>query len=63
MSDATDFTATFNKVVRLLNPDAVPVLTKGDGTTIDLTRDVDAAIVNNRRATTWRCCGGMGTIS
>lgn len=53
MSDAADFTAAFKELKRRAQADAEPVLTYGDGTTIDPTKDLDAILVNNKRGVRW----------
>lgn len=43
----------FNEVVRVVQPDLDPALTKGDGTTPDDTKELDQIILNSARGVMW----------
>lgn len=47
------FSQVFERAVRESQPDADPVLSKGDGVTPNAAMDVDGAILSARRAVTW----------
>jgi hypothetical protein len=47
------FAEVFQRAVREAQPDADPVLTKGDGVTPNAGMDVDSAILSARRTVTW----------
>lgn len=53
MSDLTDFTAALIELKRLVQPDVDPLLTYSNGAAVDLTKDLDAILENNKRARTF----------
>lgn len=53
MSDASDYAAAFAELKRAVQPDAEPALTYGDGVTPNAAMELDAILLNNRRAVTW----------
>lgn len=59
MSDATDFTAAFAELKRRAQPDTEPVLTYGDGNTIDALKELDAILVQNKRAQRWTASASL----
>lgn len=50
----SDFSEAFAEVKRVVQPDVDPVLTYGDGTTPDPTKELDSIILASARAMVWQ---------
>lgn len=53
MADTDDYAAAFKEVARVVQPDVDPVLTKGNGTAPDATKELDSIILDAKVASTW----------
>lgn len=53
MADTDDYAAAFKELVRLVQPDTDPVLTKGGGVTPDATKELDSVLVAAKVASTF----------